>query len=361
MILGRGAGQQTPSAEAAPVDQQTTSAIVADARVVPVQSASLSFAATGIVTEVLVKEGDVVSANQVLARLNGARAQAAVAQSQANLSRAEARLAELKAGARTAEIAVVQQRWIRRARNWRAFRRRRGQKIWRRPRPKLAAARHLQKVQEGASQKQLIAAQAELANAQAAVRQAQAAYDRVQGDPNIGARPKPCSCSRRLTTINAAKARYDDLTKGASAADIAQARAQVQRAQATLDKVKVPARAEDIAAAQAEVRRAQAQLDLIESGNRVETVTAAAADVASAKAGLDQAQAALADSELRAPFAGTVAELNVKVGENVCGWDGGRAAGRFERLADRNRGLDRVGRGEGRRGGHGQAVVRRHS
>jgi HlyD family secretion protein len=39
--------------------------------------------------------------------------------------------------------------------------------------------------------------------------------------------------------------------------------------------------------------------------------------VASAQAALDEAKAALADSELKAPFAGTVAQLNVKAGEQA--------------------------------------------
>jgi len=317
-ILTRGGAARTPSVEAAPVAQQTASAVVADARVAPEQSADLSVAAAGIVAEVLVKEGDVVSAGQVLVRLNGARAQAAVEQAQANLSRAEARLAELKAGARAAEIAVAQAGLdAARAQLARIQAPARPEDLAAAQAEMAAARAALQKTQEGASQKQLIAAQAELANAEAAVRQAQAAYDRVQGDPNIGARPEALQLQQATNSYNAAKARYDDLAKGASAADIAQARAQVQRAQAALDKVKVPARAEDIAAAQAEVRRAQAQLDLIQSGNRAETVAAAEADVAAAQAGLDQAQAALADTELRAPFAGAVAALNAKVGESI--------------------------------------------
>ena len=311
VILGRGAGQQTPSLEAA-------SAIVAEGRVVPVQSAGLSFAASGIVAEVLVKEGDVVSANQALLRLNGARAQANVAQAQASLSRAEARLAELKAGPRAPEIASVAAALDAASAQLARIQAPARAEDLAAAQAELTAARAtLQKVLEGSSQKQLIAAAAELANAEAAVRQAQAAYDRVQGDPNIGARPEALQLQQATNNYNAAAARYEDLKQGASAADIAQARAQVQRAQATLDKVKVPARAEDIAAAQADVRRAQAQLDLIEAGTRPEVVAAAAADVEAARAGLDQAQAALADTELRAPFAGAVAVLSAKVGENV--------------------------------------------
>ncbi len=318
IVSGRGAVQRAPTAEAAPAAQQSASAVVADARVAPVQSAALSFAAGGIVSEVLVKEGDVVSPNQVLVRLNDARAQATLAQAQASLSRAEARLAELKAGAQTQEIAAAQATLdAARAQLARLQAPARAEDVAAAQADLTAARAALQKVQEGASQKLKIAAQAELANAEAALRQAQAAYDRVQGDPNIGARPEALQLQQATNNYQAAKARYEDLTQGGSAADIAQARAQIQRAQATLDKVKVPARAEDIAVAQADIRRAQAQFDLIEAGSRPEAVAAAAADVAAAKAGLEQAQAALADSELRAPFAGTVAELNAKVGENI--------------------------------------------
>ncbi|MBK9230313.1 MAG: HlyD family efflux transporter periplasmic adaptor subunit [Anaerolineae bacterium] len=317
VILGRGAGQQTPSLEAAPIAQQTTSAIVAEGRVVPVQSAGLSFAASGIVAEVLVKEGDVVSANQALLRLNGARAQANVAQAQASLSRAQARLTELKAGPRAPEIASVAAALDAASAQLARIQAPARAEDLAAAQAELTAARAtLQKVLEGSSQKQLIAAAAELANAEAAVRQAQAAYDRVQGDPNIGARPEALQLQQATNNYNAAAARYEDLKQGASAADIAQARAQMQRAQATLDKVKVPARAEDIAAAQADVRRAQAQLDLIEAGTRPEVVAAAAADVEAAAPGLTKPRP-LADTELRAPFAGAVAVLSAKVGENV--------------------------------------------
>lgn len=318
VIWGPGADKRAPAAEAAPVAQQTTSTIVSDGRVAPVQSAGLSFATSGILAEVLVKEGDMVTADQVLMRLNGARARANVAQAQAGLSRAAARLAELKAGARAPEIAAVAAALDAASAQLARIQAPARSEDLAAAQVELAAARAtLQKVLEGSSQKQLIAAEAELANAEAAVRQAQAAYDRVQGDPNIGARPEALQLQQATNNYNAAKARYEDLKQGASAADIAQARAQVQRAQATLDKVKAPARAEDIAAAQAEVRRAQAQLDLIQAGTRPEVVAAAEADVEAARAGLDQANAALADTELRAPFAGAVAVSNAKIGENV--------------------------------------------
>ena len=72
-----------------------------------------------------------------------------------------------------------------------------------------------------------------------------------------------------------------------------------------------------VAAAEAEVRRAQAQLELLKAGARPETIAGARAEMTAAEASLAQAQAALADTELKAPFAGTVASLDAKVGEQV--------------------------------------------
>ena len=59
--------------------------VVADAVVVPLQSARLSMPAGGIAAEVLVDEGDEVEAGQPLLRLGAARQAAAVAQAEAQV------------------------------------------------------------------------------------------------------------------------------------------------------------------------------------------------------------------------------------------------------------------------------------
>ncbi len=116
--------------------------------------------------------------------------------------------------------------------------------------------------------------------------------------------------------VNAARARLEDLNRGANASDVAVARARVARAQAQLDLLNAanPAAVDE---AEAAVRQAQAQLALLETGVRPETVAVAEADMAAAQAALAQAEAALADTVLRAPFAGVVAALNVNLGEQV--------------------------------------------
>lgn len=58
----------------------------------------------GRIAQLLVKEGDLVQANQIIARLDTSEIEAEVAQQQAALARAEAQLKELLAGSRVEEI-----------------------------------------------------------------------------------------------------------------------------------------------------------------------------------------------------------------------------------------------------------------
>jgi HlyD family secretion protein len=355
--------------EAVPVVRDSGD-IVADAVVVPVRDAQLSLATGGIVAEVLVAEGDQVEAGQVLVRLDSARQEAAVAQAEAQVLRVQNTVAELKAGARPEEIEAAQAAVaLARAQLARVEEGARPeevsaaeaalaatqatlQKVQDGPRAEeieaaeaaLAAARAtLDKALEGPREGELVAARADVANAQAALRQAQAAYDRVKNEANIGARPESLQLEQATNAYDAAVSRLEAIQEGASAADIdaaragvAQAQAQVDalkaearaadiaaaqagidQAQAQLDAIKAPARTADIAAAQAEIQRAQAQLRLIEAGARPETIAAVEADLAAAESALRLSQVALADTVLEAPFGGTVASLDTKVGEQV--------------------------------------------
>ncbi len=271
-LLGSGGGgsaaQATPAPTAAVAKAKTEKSIVSEARVVPATTAALGFSAGGRIAQVLVKEGDPVQANQILVRLDSQQQAAAVAQAQAAFDGAQARLAGLKAGARSQEIAVAE--------------------------AGLAAAQAaLQKLQQGPDEQQLVAARADLANAEAALKQAYAAYDRAGGasNPEAGWLPTSLALEQAMNAASADRARLAALQNGPRPADLAAARAEIQRA--------------------------QAQLDLIKVGTRPETLTAAETDLESARAGLEQARLALANTELRAPFAGLIASLDAKVGEQV--------------------------------------------
>ena len=309
-------GAAEGAAPAAQADAPAPS-IVADARLVPVQRADLSLAVGGIVAEVMVQEGDTVEAGQLLVRLNANQQQVAVSRAQADFQRAQASMQELIAPPRTeqvaqaeAALAAAQARYDRLA----------GASL-----PgQIASAEaglnasqaSLAKVLEGAGDQQLIAARADLANAEAVLRQAQNAYNLVKWRNDLGATPQSAALQQATNNFEAARARLADLEEGASQADIAGASAQVRQAQAQLKTVRdgMPA---DMAAAEADVAAQQAQLDLLLAGPRTESVAVAEANVAAAVAALQQALVALGETELRAPFAGTVAALNIETGEQA--------------------------------------------
>jgi len=313
---GKDAAQTPDAATAEPI--RASGAVVAEGKVVPVQSAQLSLPSGGIAAEVLVKEGDTVQAEQVLLRLESARQAAAVARAEAGLGRAQAQLDLLKAGARAEDIAISKAAIEAAQAQMDKLNAGAKPEDVRASEAGLAAAQaSLAKLLEGPDRNERIAAQQEVESAAATLRQAQAGYDLIKGNPNAGQYPQSVQLEQATSAYSAAKARLDALNARVTPADISGARARVQQAQAQLDAIKVPARASDLAALQAEVTRAQAQLERTQAGARPEEIASAEADVASAQAALDEAKAALADSELKAPFAGTVAQLNVKAGEQA--------------------------------------------
>ena len=178
---------------------------------------------------------------------------------QASVAVAQAQLAQLKGGATKEEIAVAQAGVDN-------------------------AIAQLAKVRASASAEEITIAKAGIDRATAALKDAQSQYDRVKDDPFVGMLPQSAALQSASQDYTVAQARYVQVTKGASVEDIKVAESAVAVAQSNLDRVKAGARPEEIAAAQAR---------------------------------LDQAQAGLSAATLTAPFAGTIAAVNVKEGEMV--------------------------------------------
>jgi HlyD family secretion protein len=295
----------------------TGTRVVADAKVVPVQSANLSMSAGGIVEQLNIEEGDTVSDGQVLIKLDDAQQRVAVSQAQAGLQGAQANLAQLLAGARTQEVAQAEAGL---AAAQAAY-----DRLANAASPgNIAAAEagvaqaqaSLQSVLEGPSEAALIAAQADLRNAEAQLRNATSAYNQIKDQNDAGMRPESLALEQATIAFEGAKARLADLQNGATPATIAAARAGVSQASAQLDTLRNSAPM-DLASAQAAVDQAQAQLDLLNAGARPEALDIAQADVAAATASLQNALVALSDTELRAPFGGIIATINTAVGEQI--------------------------------------------
>ena len=293
-------------------------AVIAEAAVVPVRHAALSLSASGIVAEILVGEGDAVAEGQVILRLQDAHQQAAVAQAEAGLESAQAQLSGLQAGPRAQEIATAQATLdAAEARLGRLEEGARPQDISAARASLTAANASLRRLSEGPDEHTRIAAEADLANAEAALHRAQAAYDQVASRSDIGMLPQSLELQVATNAYTAARARYDALFADPDDDLVASAQAAVAQARANLDRLLTPATENELAEAEAAVRQAQAQLDLVLAGIRKEEIASAEALVAEAGAAVQQARASLADTELRAPFAGTVADSYVKVGEQV--------------------------------------------
>ncbi len=312
-VASSGMASQPQATAVPPVTSE--SAIVVDGILLPARRALLTAPTGGQVIKVNVTPGQAVAVGDVLVRLDDAAARAALAEAQARVARARAYLEKLQAGPRAEEIQVAQAT-IDVARAQLA-------KLQRGPSPaEIAAARAevaearavLEKLKQGPNPYDIAAAKAELANARAALEQAQAAYDRVKYMPDVGARPEALQLQRATNAYKTAEARLKALQQGPADADVAAAQARLDAAQARLKALQAGPAAEDIAVAKAKLNQAEAQLALTQAFPRPEDVRLAQADVAMAEAAAQQAEIALQQTELRAPFAGLVGDIRVQEG-----------------------------------------------
>jgi HlyD family secretion protein len=287
-------------------------------KVLPAQSADLAFSIAGPVRTVAVAVGENVAAGDLLLALDSTAADAGLIEAQAAIFRAQANLDALQSGARSEEIAAAEARVEAAQARLDQLSTPAGESDIAAARASLAAAQAaLQQLSAGPRQGERIAALADLSNAEAVLRQAQSAYDQVKDRNDVGMLPQSRDLQQATNNYEAAQARYDLLFAGPEADAVAAGRAQVQQAQAALDRLLTPATPSQVAEAAAQVRSAQAELDLLRAGAREQDLAVAAVAVTEAEAAVRRAQAAQANTALRAPFDGTVAALGISPGEMV--------------------------------------------
>jgi multidrug resistance efflux pump len=338
------AAEETTPVVATTIQQPNT--VSAEAFVVPLQEANLSFEINGRVVSVEVEEGDTISAGDTLVQLDGssiqaqkieaeagrANAQANLTQAQAALSQAEATLADTKAGATPEQIAQAEASVAQAEAALAEILAGPTKEDIAQAEAAVETARaSLANVLAGSRDEDLQAASSRLLQAEADVRLKQADYDKfVYGEPQVA---EPYGVALQQSTLNyeAAQAEYNKLLNGATDEEVAIARAQLNEAQAALAKTKAGATPEQIAQAQAGVVQVQAALAELKAGATAEKVTVAEAGVQSAEAGIGIAEAGiesaeaglqsveteLGKTELKAPFDGVVGSLNVETGEIV--------------------------------------------
>jgi HlyD family secretion protein len=290
--------------------------VAAEGYVTPQRHATLSAAAAGIVTQLHVAEGMWVEAGAALLTLENGGQAAALAQARAVLAQAEANLALLKAGSRPAEIARAEASVAAaQARLDRLSSGATAEQIASARQAVAVAQASLERAQAGPTPEQATAAEASVRQAAASLRQAQAKYDEVAWRSDIGRLPQALQLEQATIEYERALASHANLLRGATPAEIKVYEAQVGQAQAALAEVLAGAHPADIAAADADLRGAQAASALVQGPARPQELAAAEAQVAAARASVAQAQAALDQTVLRAPFAGTIGSLHVERGE----------------------------------------------
>src|SRR5262245_55766397 len=239
---------------------------------VEVQEVRLGSKIGGRVKEVLIREGELVQAGQVLVRLEAPELEAQREQWRARVRATSAALDKMRNGARAEDREAAEAA------------------------AEAAKARY-ERLKAGSRKEDIRQAEAELKREEATLALAQNELHRIE---------------RSLSRNASATAEYDT-----AKAEEDRSMARVAAARAHLDLLVAGSRKEDIDEAAAELKRARANALLLEHGNRYEDIAEAEATLAEARGKLHEVEAQLREATLRAPEQAVVEVLGVRKGDVV--------------------------------------------
>jgi HlyD family secretion protein len=379
LLSGCGSGATTASVgpTPTPVLDAADARVIAEAKIVPIQSAELMFQTTGTITMIMVNEGQEVAKDAPLARLDSREQELRVEQARVDLVQARAAYTQLLEGATPETIAVaeaslaqataslrqnagsVTPQDIAAARSQRDAARAALARLEAGPKgtevEQVRAARDqaqatLQTQRDSLSlaktnaERQVQQAADALTQAQARYAQAKNNWDRIQDEDVDPITPETCNqqsgqCSdnslnnaqreayysqyvqaeaamhQAEVAVQQAVAAYDT-ARQAEVSGIQGAEAQGRQAQATLDQLLAGADTDQVAAARAALAQAQAALDKLLGDQRAGQLDAARAGVQDAQARLNQLLAKPRNTELEIAQAQvTAAEIALKQAE----------------------------------------------
>ncbi|MCB0252606.1 MAG: HlyD family efflux transporter periplasmic adaptor subunit [Caldilineae bacterium] len=268
------------------------STVSATGSIEPEDEVALLFRGASRVAEVLVKEGDQVTADEVLARLDTTDISLAMAQAETNLAISQAQLEKLKTPPADVEIAAAQA----------AVTSAEAAAASARVALESAQASYNDLV-SGPTADEQQAAQATLERARIVRDQAQAAYDQVANQPNIAMLPQSAQLQQATVDYETAAANYRITTAKPKASQLAAARAQIEQAKAS------------VAQADASLANAQSSLDRLQRGPEEQDLAIAEAQVRQSELAIAQSRLNETNSELVSPISGVATSVNVGIGE----------------------------------------------
>lgn len=273
---------------------------------------------SGIVSELHARVGDVVDAGDLLVVLDSREAERAVEQALLNATAAQVDYDDQLDGGDPLEIAAAEATLR-------------------------SAQENLADVMAGPSPQEIAAAQSSLAAAQAtytdlqrgptdaeltqlatamrkaevAVAEAQTAYDQIAWQNSAGMTSQAATLQSATLDYEDALAAYEQATAPATASDLQSALSSIESAQEQLNALLEQPTAAQIADAEAQVASAQSSLQQLQAGGNTSALETARANLAQAQLDLGNAVADLANTEIRAPMAGTILTLSLVRGQQV--------------------------------------------
>lgn len=302
-------GVTTVIVERAPIE----SIVSATGSVTAERVQSLVFSGAGQVVEVLVREGDTVARDQLLARLDDEDLQLAVRQAEAALTISEAQLAKTEAGASAEDLARTQaaveiaqagvasaQAGVESAQAGVA-----------------SAVANLSRLQSGATAEDIEITERRIADAKNRLWGAQSQRDSICGKIKYGVAPAECDSAESSVLqaeegVRIAEIELTKVLKGSSKDDLDAARAQVTQARAQVAQAEA-----QMAQAQGQVKQAEADLARTRQGAAPEDIAIAEAQVEQAQVSVEVARSRLDDAQLSAPASGELVQFNVHLGDTV--------------------------------------------
>jgi HlyD family secretion protein len=330
-FIWRGLSADTTAANAANTRTATVftgdlaASATASGQLLPQREATLTAATLAKVTEVFVRKGDTVSAGDLLVQLDNesllldvnaaaetlALAEArladllapphetAVATAEANVAAARAQLTDLLAGPTENEISLAQIGVSSATASLNA------------------AAADLGSAADAIKESQIAAAQAALISAQL---QLEAAVEANEENTNEATHEARLQAERAVAD---AQAQLDDLLTGpnlgAAQGGVSAANARLQGREAELEQTLAGPTAAQIASAEASLAQAEAALADLLAGPTNEEIRSLEAEIEQAELNLTNAEEALADAAIAAPFDGVITEVYVNKGEFATG------------------------------------------
>jgi len=272
LLAACGAQNQAPAVTGTSVPANQ---VVAEGHIIPLQDLRLFFQARGTVAEILVKEGQSVSKGDVLIRL-GDREQAQAALTAANLELTQAQ---------QAYDDFVRNEGYDSASAWEAYQK--AQVV------RAAAQKEWEKIKPNDVQDEIDKAEAEVKDKKKALDDAQENFDKYKD----------------LKTDNPTRRKAEDELRTAET-NYNEAQRKVEELQREIDGPKAV-----LEAAQAAEAEAKRKYELTKDGLDAEKKAILEARLNNAKAQVAAAEKSLDNYDLKAPFSGTVTDVNVTVGE----------------------------------------------